>query len=149
MMPVADRVRSFLLVAVQFLCLILLLATGPVLPRHPLSIALLLAGLALGIWAFASMPSQSLHVLPDVRPGAALATSGPYGFIRHPMYAALLLLTLGLVVERPDLLRWGLWLALFLDLAAKLHYEEALLLGRFPDYAAYQARTHRLLPYVW
>lgn len=148
-MPIRDKARSYLLVLVQFVCLVLILVSGPLLPRHPLAILLALAGLGLGIWAFASLPPQSLHVLPDVRPGALLATRGPYRRIRHPMYAALLLLTLGLVVAEPGPLRWGLWLALLADLAAKLHYEETLLAQRFPDYAGYQARTHRLLPYLW
>lgn len=148
-MEIRDKGRSYLLVAVQVVTLALLLFSGPLIPSRPLSIAVALAGLGLGLWAFFSLPPRSLHILPDVRPEASLAMSGAYRHLRHPMYAALLLLTLGLVVEQPSLLRCGLWLALFLNLAAKLHYEERLLAERFPDYPAYQARTSRLLPYVW
>jgi protein-S-isoprenylcysteine O-methyltransferase Ste14 len=40
------------------------------------------------------------------------------------------------------------WLALLAVLLAKAVREEGYLRARFPEYAAYQARTRRLLPYI-
>ena len=37
---------------------------------------------------------------------------------------------------------------LLLNLLGKLHFEEELLLERFPDYATYRQRTKRLIPFV-
>lgn len=144
----SGRFTSSLLVAVQFGCLLLLLLTGPLLPADIAGQALVVLGLGLGGWALATMPPRTLNVFPDVRAGASLVTQGPYRYVRHPMYTALLLLTLGLVLDRPDPVRLALWAVLLIDLWLKLTYEERLLARRFPDYPGYKARTKRLIPFL-
>jgi protein-S-isoprenylcysteine O-methyltransferase Ste14 len=37
--------------------------------------------------------------MPDLKANSILVTSGPYKFIRHPMYAAVLLITLAVVLN--------------------------------------------------
>jgi protein-S-isoprenylcysteine O-methyltransferase Ste14 len=59
-----------------------------------------------------------------------------------------LLLTLGLVLDQPTLVRFALWSALLIDLWLKLSHEERLLARRFPDYSGYKARTKRLIPFL-
>ncbi|WP_447972002.1 methyltransferase family protein [Nitrospira sp. Kam-Ns4a] len=143
------KVRSVLLVAVQFGSLALLLLSGPLLPAGAALRALLLAGVLLGLWAVATMDRRSFTVLPDVRPGGSLATSGPYRYIRHPMYAAVLLAALALVLDHPSVARLLAWAVLLADLLVKLHYEERLLAERFPEYRDYCARTARLIPFLF
>ncbi len=144
----ANRLTSFLLVGMQFGCLGLLLVTGPLLPAGSAGRALAALGLGLGGWAFATMPLRTLNAFPDVRAGASLVTEGPYRYVRHPMYTALLLLTLGLVLGHASPLRLIVWLVLALNLWVKLTYEETLLARRFADYPAYQAGTKRLIPFL-
>jgi protein-S-isoprenylcysteine O-methyltransferase Ste14 len=95
------------------------------------------------------MSRSKLNVTPTVRPGAQLVERGPYRWIRHPMYTALLLGGLGLVWNAPSPLRWAAWIMLALVLLVKLHYEEGLLATAFTDYPAYQTRTKRLIPYLY
>jgi protein-S-isoprenylcysteine O-methyltransferase Ste14 len=90
-----------------------------------------------------------VHVLPEPRADAQLVARGPYRFIRHPMYASLLIFTLALVLAAPAWWRWLIWLALLVNLVLKLSYEERMLVARFPAYAAYQERTWRLVPWVY
>ncbi len=144
--------RAFLsagFVAGQIACLIILALTGPLAARDPLCLALEAAALLLGIWAVASMRIGNFGIRPDVRPGARFVRRGPYRFIRHPMYTALLLATLAVVIDRPTLLRWIVWCMLLLVLCAKLRFEERLLAERFPEYAAYRSATKRLIPYLY
>jgi protein-S-isoprenylcysteine O-methyltransferase Ste14 len=108
-----------------------------------------MAGVLLGVWAVLAMRIPDVSILPEVRAGAQLVTRGPYSVIRHPMYSALLLVGLGLVLDAPSLLRWLLWLVLLVDLLFKLNYEERLLAGRFSDYQAYQQRTWRIIPFIY
>lgn len=143
-----NRLKSFLLVGVQFLCLGVLLVTGPLLPDGWAEQALVAVGLGLAVWALVTMSPRSLTAFPDVRPDGVLATSGPYRYIRHPMYTAVLLLTLGLVMEHPSLARAFVWLMLAVNLWVKLTYEETLLAQRYADYPAYKAGTARLIPFL-
>jgi protein-S-isoprenylcysteine O-methyltransferase Ste14 len=141
--------RSYVLVGVQFAALIGIALSGPLIPPSPAGALLALLGVLLGVWAALSMRLPEISVLPEVRPGARLVTRGPYRLIRHPMYSALLLLGLGLVLGAPSPWRWLLWLALLVNLVIKLSYEERLLAARFPEYPAYRRGTWRLIPFLF
>lgn len=91
----------------------------------------------------------NLTAMPAPTSGAELVVTGPYGRIRHPIYAGVVLLAVGwasLVVSPPALVV-ALLLAAWLDL--KSRREEAWLVERYPGYGAYRARTARFLPGVY
>ena len=76
-----------------------------------------------------------------------LATTGPYAYIRNPLYAGTALAALGIVIASRSL-----WLALIFAAAFLLVYlpaielEEQHLREIFPEYAAYAARVGRFVP---
>ncbi len=144
-----SRPFSYTLVAIQFACLIAIVLTGSLLARNPLLLAVEVAALLLGVWAVLTVRIGSVNILPDPRREAVLVQSGPYRWIRHPMYTAVLLAALALVLDSPSPLRWALWIALLIDLVIKLHYEEHMLLDHFGGYAAYMASSKRLIPYLY
>lgn len=139
--------KAWFLVALQLMVIAALLLTGPWIARKwwPLEIA----GGALLTWAVFTMGLRHLRTHPEVSPGAPLLTRGPYRWIRHPMYAGVLLGMAALVLERPTWERALLWLSLLAALLAKLTVEESLLKQRFPDYAEYCRRTKRLVPFLF
>ncbi len=106
-----DRFKASVLVSVQMICIILIAATGPLFAGNILCLAGELAGIALGLWALSVMGWRNFNVTPRVRQGAHLVTNGPYGRIRHPMYAAVLLAVWSLVIDRPTVLRVAIGLA--------------------------------------
>jgi protein-S-isoprenylcysteine O-methyltransferase Ste14 len=82
--------------------------------------------------------------------GHRVVTSGPYAYVRHPMYASAILLAVGV----PLLLGswWGLCVApnLILLLALRAVLEERMLKAELEGYADYAARVrYRLVPLVW
>lgn len=141
--------KSYLLVAIQMATLLLIALTGPWIARHPVWLLVEVLGLAVGVWAVAAMRLGNFNIVPDIKPASRLVRRGPYGWIRHPMYTALLVVALALVLDAFSGLRLLLWVILLVDLLVKLHYEEELLTAHFADYAAYRQQTKRLLPWVY
>jgi protein-S-isoprenylcysteine O-methyltransferase Ste14 len=108
----------------------------------------LAAAALLGAWTLRHNQLGNFGVMPEPKPHAQLVTSGPYSYVRHPIYLAVLLFGAGMLVG------WRSWqhLLAFAVLCVVLHFkadrEEALMSARFPGYAAYRARTKRLIPFV-
>jgi protein-S-isoprenylcysteine O-methyltransferase Ste14 len=139
---------SFVLVVLQIsLSVAILWIHGLVWPR-PLGMILATIGILLGLWGIVAMKPANVSILPDVRKNSCLVITGPYRFIRHPMYTGLLMLCLGAVVSRPSILLFVLWICLVITLLAKSRYEESLLTRSFSDYAAYKSKTWRFIPYI-
>ena len=138
---------SRLLVAGQLALLAGLAATAA--RPGPWAGGLVVAGGALGLWALAAMPLRQMRIVPEVHSRGRLVRSGPYRWIRHPMYSAVLLVAAGALATDPAPFRLAMGIALIAVLAAKLVREEKLLRSAYPDYAAYQADTWRLVPWIW
>jgi protein-S-isoprenylcysteine O-methyltransferase Ste14 len=87
----------------------------------------------------------------EVREQHRLITHGVYRRIRHPMYAALLLYSVGQALVIPNWVAGPSYLVAFAILFVfRVHAEERMMLEQFgDDYAAYMARTYRLVPLVW
>lgn len=147
-MPLST-IKSYTLVFVQFLSIGLILITGPVVPANMLLFLIEIFGAALGIWAILSMGIGRFNIIPDPKEGSHIVTRGPYRLIRHPMYLALLLFTLPLVIADFSWWRGLFWLALLVDLILKLNYEETLLEKKLDGYREYKQRSYRLIPFVY
>lgn len=143
------RAKSLTLVAVQFCCLAAIALTGPIFARQPMLLVIELLGIGLGLWAIVAMRPFNFNITPDVKVEGYLVERGPYVWIRHPMYASLILIGLALVVAHPTPLRWTILALLIIDLVVKLRFEEGLLSAHYETYAAYMQRSKRLIPYVW
>jgi protein-S-isoprenylcysteine O-methyltransferase Ste14 len=144
-----SRYKSFILVWLQFLFIVLLLMQIPTLHCDLWAFIVSAFGLFLGFWAVVSMRLDNLSVTPDVRRDARLVTSGPYKVIRHPMYSAVLLMFLPFILDRPRFDLTIIYLLLVTTLFVKLNYEEGLLKNHFTDYEAYSTNTWRLIPFIY
>ncbi len=143
------KFKSYTLVFVQFLSIGLILATGPVFPANIFLLLIEISGATLGIWAILSMGIGKFNIIPDPKENSQLNTRGPYRLIRHPMYLALLLFTLPLVIADFSWWRGVSWLVLLIDLVLKLNYEEALLDKKLDGYREYQQQSYRLIPFIY
>lgn len=143
------QIESYLLVLVQFLCLVGFLYLSFEKTLAGPAIILFLVGSVLFIWARHEMGRNNFRVIPIPKASAQLVTSGPYKAIRHPMYAAVLLAMLGVAININTWLGFAVWIVLFTDLIIKMRFEEKFLLQKFPEYKDYMKRTKRLVPWIW
>jgi len=124
----------------------------------PMPLAVRIAGLmaaALGydvllVWAMVSNAYFIATVRIQSDRGQAVATGGPYRYVRHPGYLGTILLHLGV----PFLLN-SLWALIpgvlgVLVLVVRTVLEDRTLQAELPGYVAYAGRvSYRLLPGVW
>ena len=105
-------------------------------------------GIGIAVWARVYLGSDwSSH--PDVKEGHKLVTSGPYAFVRHPIYTGMLLALVGSVLISNAFGSVVAFIAAVV-LLARIPVEERYMRELFPDaYRAYAARTKRLVPFVW
>jgi len=137
----------------------LLWLVSPVLSfaEYPLTLAPLIAGVmcfTAGLWLFYRSHADlgtNWSITLEVREQHRLITQGVYYRIRHPMYSALVLYSLGHALVIPNWVAGPANLVAFAILfTLRVHAEEQMMSDTFGDeYAAYAARTKRLVPGVW
>jgi protein-S-isoprenylcysteine O-methyltransferase Ste14 len=123
-------------------------------PLHPAAFAAGVAFLAAGLWLLHRSHADlgaGWSVTLEVREQHRLVTDGIYRRIRHPMYTAFFLYSIGLALALPNWIAGPTYLATFgLLFALRVGREERMMRETFGrDYDDYAARTDRLLPGVW
>ena len=125
--------------------------------EYALRVEPLVAGvicLVIGLWLFYRSHADlgtNWSITLEVREQHRLITQGVYRRIRHPMYSALALYSIGQALVIPNWVAGPSNLIAFaILLALRVHAEERMMVSEFGDeYVLYSARTKRLIPGVW
>lgn len=143
------NLKAFFLFLIQYLSLFMLIVTGPVFPSSLPLLIFYIAGWILGIWSILAMGLGNINAGPDPLPDGRLVSRGPYAVIRHPMYAAILLVFIPLLLEHFTIPRLFILVLLIINLLLKIRYEEKQMnLSHCKRYSEYSAGTWQLIPYV-
>lgn len=124
-----------------------LLLSGNLLSRSPLIIAGQLLAVALGIWARQSFQKGQFNIHAEPVDGPLLLT-GPYHFIRHPMYAFALLFVWISILGHLSLITVAVGLVVTGVIAIRIVTEEQFLRTHYPGYAEYSRQTKRIIPFI-
>jgi len=122
---------------------------APVSPAvSAIGVALCVAGMAILVWARQHL-GRNWSQTVAAKEGHELVTSGPYRFVRHPMYAGGLLACVGSAIACG-----GAWIFLLVILGALFLWrtaaEDELMARQFPDrFPQYEGRTKKLIPFVF
>jgi protein-S-isoprenylcysteine O-methyltransferase Ste14 len=115
-----------------------------------LGLAMLLSSFGFIMWVMRANSFAAPVVKLQTERGHRVISSGPYAFVRHPMYSGAVLFFLGAALLLGAW--WGLAMApLFTALFAfRIPIEERALVAGLPGYADYAARVrYRLVPGLW
>lgn len=154
--PAADKAFMIVFMAAMLAWLVAMgldrrqSASGMALALQALGFVLYLASTLFTLWVFRENSFAAPVVKLQTERAQRVISTGPYAYVRHPMYSGMILFFAGV----PLLLGswWGLAIApLFLVLlAVRIRIEERTLIAGLPGYADYAARVrYRLLPGLW
>ena len=112
-------------------------------------LGLALAGFALLRWSHQAL-GKNWSDRPRITQGQQLVTEGPYSRIRHPIYAAFLLILGSSLFVSANWFIGSLWIAMTgLDVRSRIGFEEDRMRARFgEEYLSYKARTGALFPKI-
>ena len=126
---------------------------GRPLPLHAgigaqwLGVGLCVAGFGFAFWARGHL-GRNWGMPMSLRQGHELVTSGPYAYVRHPIYTGLMVAMIGsaLTLGAVSLAVFALCFGYFVFSART---EEKMMLAQFPDaYPPYRRRTKMLIPFI-
>lgn len=109
---------------------------------NSLSILLILIGCVLSILAVADL-GRALSIMPEAR---KLVTHGLYRRIRHPLYLAEEIATIGVSLQFRSWWAAAILAVHFYFQIRRMIWEERILAETFPGFADYQRQSFRLLP---
>jgi protein-S-isoprenylcysteine O-methyltransferase Ste14 len=146
------RIGTLLVVAQFTLVGLCLLPLGPAIGSgqlRPLGLICLALAAVVGGLALLSLGSATrVHPVPDAR--TPLLVSGIYAWIRHPMYAAVLLACAGVTLSTGRVLSLLSLVVLTVVLHAKARFEDHMLQEKFGwQFSLYASRVPALCPQPW
>ena len=155
--PTWDRV-FFVVIQVFFLGWLVLMALDTVrfhwskMPGwvQVLGAVLMLGSFYLLFLTFRENPFLSPAVRVQTDRGQTVISTGPYHYVRHPMYAAVIPFMVGTTLLLGSWYGFIFVLILVTAIAFRAMQEERVLRTELPGYEAYLAQVkYRLIPYVW
>ena len=115
-----------------------------------LGVALYLLSSMLTAWALSeNRYAEAVSRVQEER-GHRVCSTGPYAFVRHPMYSAIIMWCVSMIMVFPSP-----WVALVPGVVAivivvRTALEDAMLANGLPGYAEYRDNVRwRLVPFVW
>lgn len=139
---------SFAALAGLVACIIgLYLNNYAIFGAGPITITIQVIAALLMLWARLTFGMRSFHGTANPTAGG-LVTTGPYKYIRHPIYAAILYFFWAGIAAHLSAVTVTVGLLATALTAVRIVAEEKLLVTMYPEYGAYARVTKRVVPFV-
>jgi protein-S-isoprenylcysteine O-methyltransferase Ste14 len=142
------KIVSLLGLVIAVLGLVYLIRKDHILSENPVSIIIQIASIALMIWARFTFGLRSFHATANTTKGK-LVTTGPYHFLRHPIYASIIYFTWASVISYPFLDTVAAVILISGGLFVRMILEEKSLKLTYDNYAEYSKHAKRIIPYLF
>lgn len=132
----------------EALMLLRLRKTGALSIAEAWPIAVQVLAILLMLWARVTFRARSFHFAANPTEGG-LVTTGPYRFIRHPIYSAACFIAWpgAILIGTPVAFVAGVLVTA--GALIRIRSEERLLVERYPAYREYARATRRIIPWIW
>ena len=129
-------------------CLVWLAFRKVLLGTGPVTITIQALAVLLMIWARLTFGLRSFHAAANPTAGG-LVTRGPYRWLRHPIYSAVLYFVWAGIAAHPS--RSAILVALLASalLGVRMFGEESLLREMYPEFEEYARHTPRVVPFIF
>jgi len=128
-------------------CVVGLYLNNSMFGSGPVTIAIQVIAALLMLWARLTFGIRSFHGSANPTAGG-LVTTGPYRYIRHPIYAAILYFFWAGIAAHLSLVTVAVGLLATVFTAVRIVAEEKLLVTMYPEYGEYARATMRVVPLV-
>jgi len=142
------RTISFAALLLMALAFVGLLVRGAFFSSQPVVITAEVAAVALMAWARLTFGRRSFNAAANPKAGG-LVTTGPYRYIRHPIYTAACLFGWSGILAHWSLINVLLGALLIAGAVARMLCEERLIIEVYPEYRDYTRATRRMVPYIF
>ncbi len=140
--------NSLVLVGIQFLAIFVIMIPKSSIMIIPFWWVLLCIATVTALWIFAHNRVGNFNVVPEIRDNAKLIVTGPYRYVRHPMYSSLILFVLGIVLWHFNVINVLALCIMIVAVSLKAFKEEKLWSNHHEDYLAYKKRTKMIIPFI-
>ena len=140
--------NSNILVAIQFIVILILLLTNQSIFNNYLSLFISSIGFIFSLYTLYFNQVGNFNIRPEIKSNAKLISSGAYKYIRHPMYFCVLLIMGGVILSDINLINIICYGILIIVLYLKAKKEEMLWSEKMEEYASYKEKTKMFIPFI-
>ena len=143
-----SKIFSFFGFGIAVAGLVFLVYNEYIISKNPVVIIVQLLSFCLMIWARITFKSRSFHLTANPTEGG-LVKSGPYRWLRHPIYAAVIYFSWACLIGFPKTEVLVAVLFITIGLFIRMLLEEKELRKTYPEYIEYSKKAKRLIPFVF
>lgn len=122
----------------------------PTTTMEIIGVLLSFAAVAFAIWARITLGKNWSGAVITLKKDHQLITSGPYAFVRHPIYTGYFLATLGTALTISTIASYLATLMILIGFLIRMQKEEILMTKHFPSqYPEYTKRSKKIIPFIW
>jgi len=140
---------SYLLVFWQFFCLgLLILPFNVSTCSFYIPVVLVLMASFILLWTVFHNKIGNFNIVPDIKENCTLVTTGPYKYIRHPMYTSVTLIGLASMLYYFSTWKVAIFALLIFVLFFKAKREEGFWCAKTPEYKDFKKDTKMFIPFI-